>query len=95
MAKKNHNYGRIVDGKLVYAPNKLKSMIEDEEGNQIAVQIINGSAEQYAADGWLPIQRTPLPEPVEGGYYAAEYTEQDSAIIESWKFVEFEEEGNT
>ena len=95
MAKKNYNYGTIEDGKLIYAPNKLKSMIEDEEGNLIAVQIINGSAEQYAADGWLPIQRTPQPELVEGGYYTAEYTEQDNVIVESWTFVPYEEEENT
>ena len=91
MAKKNYNYGKLEDGKLVYAPNKLKSFIEDEDGNRTAVQIFNGSAEQYAADGWLPIRHTPQPEPVDGSYYAAEYTEQDGSIIESWKFVEFEE----
>ena len=59
MAKKNYNYGKIEDGKLVYAPNKLKAVIEDEEGNRIAAQIFNGSAEQYAANGWLPILRAP------------------------------------
>ena len=94
MAKKNYNYGKIEDGKLVYAPNMLKSMIEDEEGNPIAVQIINASAEQYAAQGWLQISRTPQPEPVEGGYYAAEYTELDGVIVESWTFVPYEEEEN-
>ena len=87
MAKKNRNYGRIENGSLIYAPNKLKSVIEDEEGNQIAVQIINATAAQYAMQGWLPVLRAQPPEPVEGGYYTAAYTEQDGVIVELWTFI--------
>ena len=29
MTKKNYKYGKLVDGKLVYAPNKLKTVIGD------------------------------------------------------------------
>lgn len=92
MAKKNYNYGKIVDGKLKYAPNKLIVDKTDEDGNERSVQVFNASAGRYNEQGWLPITRTPQPEPVEGGYYTAEYTEQDNGIVESWQFVEFDEE---
>ena len=91
MAKKNYNYGKLENGKLICAPNKLKAVIEDEDGNQITVQIINGTTEQYAAAGWLPIRRLPQPDPVENGYYTASYAEQDGTIVESWTFVPVED----
>ena len=91
MSKKNYKYGKLVDEQLVYAPNTLHGVINDEDGNEIAVQIINGSPKQYADDGWLPIIRIPQPESVEGGYYIAKYVEQDGTIVESWCFVPYEE----
>ncbi|HBL41145.1 MAG TPA: hypothetical protein DDY98_06090 [Ruminococcaceae bacterium] len=91
MAKKNYNYGKIEDGKLVYAPNKLKGMIEDEDGNEIAVQIINGTAAQYAMSGWLPILRAKQPEPTEDGYYRVTYDVVDGMITERYVFEEDEE----
>ena len=94
MTKKNYKYGKLVDGKLVYAPNKLKTVIGDDEGNEIAVQVINATAAQYAMSGWLPIRRTQQPEPVEGGYYSARYEEKENAIVESWVFVAAEGNGD-
>ena len=84
MAKKNYHYGKLVDGKLLYAPNKLKSTIEDEEGNRIAVQIINATAAQYAMSGWLPILKAQPPEPSETGYRYPVYEVRDGVIIERY-----------
>ena len=90
MTKKNYKYGKLVDGKLVYAPNKLKTVIGDDEGNEIAVQVINATAAQYAMSGWLPILRAQPPEPTEDGYYAPVYEEKDGVIRE--RFVLEDEE---
>ena len=91
MAKKNRNYGRIENGSLIYAPNKLKSVIEDEEGNQIAVQIINATAAQYAMHGWLPVLRAQPPEPTEDGIFVPAYDVSDGVIVERYIFEEEEE----
>ena len=91
MTKKNYKYGKLVDGKLVYAPNKLKTVIGDDEGNEIAVQVINATAAQYAMSGWLPILRAQPPEPTEDGYYAPVYEEEDSVIRERFVLEEDEE----
>ena len=90
MAKKNYHYGKLVDGKLVYAPNKLKSTIEDEEGNRIAVQIINATALQYAMSGWLPILKAQPPEPTQAGYCCPVYEVKDGVIVE--RYVDEDEE---
>lgn len=90
MAKKNYNYGIIEDDKLTYAPNKLIIVIEDAEGRQIKVQVFNGTEEQYRLQGWLPIRKTPSPEPTEEGYYEAHYTKIEGEIVQSWVFVPYE-----
>ena len=91
MAKKNYKYGKLVDGKLIYAPNKLKTVITDDEGNEIAVQIINASAAQYAMSGWLPILKTQQPEPTEDGCYVPAYDVVDGVIVESYVLEEDDE----
>lgn len=90
MKKKNYNYGKIVYGKLEYAPNKLIIVVEDAEGRQIKVQVFNGTEEQYSSQGWLSIRRTPSPEPTDEGYYEAHYDEIDGEIVQSWVFVPYE-----
>ena len=91
MAKKNRSNGKLEDGKLIYAPNKLKSTIEDEEGNRIAVQIINASAAQYVMSGWLPILRATPPEPTEDGFFYPTYDVKNGIITEKFVFEEDEE----
>lgn len=91
MAKKNYQYGKLVDGRLIYAPNKLKSTIEDEDGNPISVQIINATAAQYAMCGWLPILKAQRPEPAEDGYYVPAYDVVDGMIVERYVYEEEEE----
>lgn len=81
--KKNYNYARLDRGNFEFAPNIL--VVGDR-------QIINASAEQYAALGWLPVVRTEQPESGDGYYFTANYSEQDGAIVQQWEKVEYEPE---
>lgn len=81
--KRNYNYGRISDGSLQFAPNRLVVGAE---------QVFNAPADVYAAQGWLPIIRTECPEAEEGFYYSATYTEQDGTIVQQWEKVEVPDE---
>ena len=73
--KINHDYAQLKDNSLVYAPNILF------DGD---VQIINATAEKYAENGYLPIERTTQPE-AEGYYFTPVYTERNGKIVESWE----------
>ena len=79
--KYNLNYAQLKDNNLVYAPNILF------DGN---VQIINATAEKYAENGYLPIERTTQPE-AEGYYFTPVYAEQNGKIVESWEQHEIPE----
>lgn len=88
MAKKNYDYGKLENGSITYAPNKLIG--QDENGNSI--QIFNGSIADYAAQGWLPVVKTEPPEAPEGsmGYYTTTYAVNNGEIRQSWAFVEYD-----
>ena len=77
--KRNYNYGRIRDGVLQFAPNKLIIGAE---------QIFNAPAEVYVTQGWLPIVKTESPTAEEGFYYSPTYVEQDGVIVQQWVKVE-------
>lgn len=79
--KRNYKYGKIENGALIYAPNKL---IIDTE------QVFNAPAETYKAQGYLPIVNTVQPE-AEGYYFTPVYTEQNSKIVEGWEKHEIPE----
>lgn len=68
----NRNYGKLKDGKLVYAPGAITTT----EGFHI-----NPTAAHYASCGWLPVTDT-HPEAREG-YYAVPtgWTNKDGAIV--------------
>lgn len=68
----NRNYGKLTDGRLVYAPDAVTTA----EGFHL-----NPTAEHYASCGWLPVSDMP-PAPRDG-YYAvpAGWTEKDGAIV--------------
>lgn len=85
MAKSNNNYGKVIDGALELAPNKL---IVESDGRR--VQIFNAPESVYVSQGWLPIAKAPQPT-AEDGYYTPTYTEVDGEIVQSWVFVPFGE----
>lgn len=72
----NYKYGKIENGSLCYAPNKL--IINTE-------QVFNAPAEIYATRGYLPIVQTECPEVEEGFYCSPIYTETDGKIIQEWE----------
>ena len=61
-AKQNHNYGRLVDGKLTYAPVKLQVTRKDEQGNDVSMTSYNPSDYLYRLNGYLPVIVDPYPE---------------------------------
>ena len=81
MFKKNYKYGKLENGNLTYAPNKL---IIDTE------QVFNAPAETYKAQGYLPIVSTKQPKAEEGFYYEPFYAEADGKIVQQWEKVEYE-----
>ena len=80
--KRNYKYGKLENGALVYAPNKLVIGTE---------QIFNAPAEIYKKQGYLPIVNTEPPEDEEGFYYSPFYAEVDGSIVKQWEKVEIPE----
>ena len=67
-------YAKIENGQLKYAPRNIILN---------GMRIVNPSAEQYAKDGWLPLESTAIPS--DGNKTAtATYLEQDGKIVQSW-----------
>lgn len=82
MAKKNYNYGKIVDGKLVYAPNMLAVTSVDKDGNEIRGHAFNASSETYLEQGWYPIVKTSYPD--DGKIYEETFEMVNNTIHNSW-----------
>ena len=76
----NRKFGKIVDGKLQYAANPIRT-----DGEMIA----NPTDEMYAEYGYKPITYTDTPVR-EGYYYTPFYTEREDDILQEWE--EHEEE---
>ena len=78
-------YGKLIDGKLVYAPNPLKS------GNY---KIYNPKPEHYEAEGYLEVIEADYPEVAEGEvkYYEKHYVERNGKIYGEWVEVEAPED---
>lgn len=93
MTKKNYKYGKLVDGKLVYAPNKLKTTIEDKDGNHVLAQMFNAPQEKYMEQGYFPIIKAIAPAPTDNGYYVPEYRKVGDTIVESYSLVPYTSEG--
>ena len=70
-------YGKIIDGKLVSAPNPMIS------GNY---KIYNPKPEHYKAEGHLEVIETEYPEVAEGEvkYYEKHYVERNGKIYGEW-----------
>ena len=68
-------YGKIIDGELQYAPNKL--IIND-------TQVWNAPSEDYLAQGWKEVIFTEPPEAPIGYYYESGWEEDGNAIVQTW-----------
>jgi hypothetical protein len=70
-------YGKIIDGKLVSAPNPLKS------GNY---KIYNPKPKHYEAEGYLEVIETDYPDTDK--YYEKHYVERNGKIYGEWEEIE-------
>lgn len=68
-------YGKLIDGVLRYAPNKL---------NGDGVVVYNPPAEMYLELGWKTVEHTDPPEAPSGYYYESGWEEQTDAIVQTW-----------
>lgn len=68
------DYGKIVDGNLIYAPVPLPVGGVPTWTNNPAI---------YAGEGYLPVQHSEKPER-EGYWYERVWEEQDGVIRETW-----------
>ena len=79
----NENYGKLVDGEVVYAPSAL----ETDEGMKV-----NPSEASYLAAGWKRVVDEP-PEPQDGcAVEPSSWTETDAAITRTYKQVPMPDE---
>ena len=82
-SKKNYGYGKLIDGKLEYAPYYLVI------GNRCYV---NPTKERYLGEGWKKIVFAELPEDAsEEVEYREVYSEDDEFIYSDWVKVQKEE----
>ena len=74
-------YGKIINGKLTYAPNRIVLS---------GMQIFNPTAEHLMQAGYKPITETSIPEEPspEGQHYEALYTDSGDTITQSWVLVD-------
>lgn len=77
-------YGKIIDGKLVLAPNPLASG---------AHKIYNPRPEKYVAEGYLEIVEIDAPD--DGKYYEKQYVEIAGKIYSEWVEAEAPEQQPT
>ena len=67
-------YAKLENGQLRYAPRVIVLN---------GMRIANPTADQYAVQGWLPLETTEMP--TEAGKTAtATYSEQEGKIVQSW-----------
>jgi hypothetical protein len=75
-------YAKLINGNLTIAPKML--VIGD-------THVWNATAEQYAAQGWLPVVYTDAPE--QDGYYAESgWAEEEGHIVQEWVLIPIPED---
>ena len=75
---------KIIDGAIVYAPKKIKRIIDGVE-----YAVINPTDEMLADAGWLPVVYTDPPDDApEGWHYEDSFAEGDGEIVQEWTLVE-------
>lgn len=72
-------YGKLINGVLHRAPGMLPIGSDN---------VWNPTAEQYAADGYKPVEYTEMPEAPDGYTYKPGWEEQENAIIQTWTLME-------
>lgn len=80
--KINYKYGKLTDGVLGYAPNRL--IVNDK-------QIFNATEKEYKAVGYYPIVKTEPPQNT-GKYYTNSYIFTGEDIKEIWQETEIPDE---
>lgn len=80
---------KLIDGKLVYAPRKIKREIDGVE-----YVTYNPTDEMLAEAGWLTVHYTDPPDAPEGWHYEPTYTEWHTEtgreILQEWMLVQDE-----
>lgn len=75
-------YAKLINGNLRIAPKMLVIG---------STKVWNATAEQYAAQGWLPVVYTDAPE--QDGYYAESgWAEEDGHIVQEWVLIPIPED---
>ena len=72
-------YVKLTDGRLIYAPKKIK------DGDTITY---NPTAEMLLPLGYKPLRVEPMPDVEEGYHLEPVYSETDTEVIEDWEVVE-------
>ena len=83
-------YAKIIDGAIVYAPRKIKRIVDGVE-----YAVINPTDEMLADAGWLPVVYTDPPDDApDGWHYEPTYTEWQTEtgqeIWQEWMLVQDE-----
>lgn len=86
MVKKNYNYGKIVDGKLEYAPNRIRVTMLTPTGTEVEVSVFNATAEQYLSVGYKAIVQDDYPQ--DGKTYEMDFVVTDDTIYIHWREIE-------
>lgn len=72
-------YVKLIDGRLTYAPRKIK------DGDTI---VYNPTAEHLLPLGYKPLRVEPMPEVEEGYHLEPVYSETDTEVVQGWEVVE-------
>lgn len=84
-------YGKIIDGKLVAAPNPMIADITNKETGETAkYKIHNPRPEHYEAEGYLEVIETDYPDTDK--YYEKHYVERNGKIYGEWVEAEAPED---
>lgn len=87
-------YAKLENGRLIPAPSALRIEQtfppEEEGGEPIASlqNVGNPTPEQYAAQGWLPVVETAMPEAPAGSHYEDGYELDGNTIRQVWERVD-------
>ena len=79
-------YAKMIDGAIMFAPNKIEVEISGED-----YVVYNPTAEQLEERGFEPVEYTDPGEVVEGYHYEAHWEEQADKIVQVWELVSNDE----